>query len=38
MKADVFLQEAGFVVETMKGEDYPEEILPITGPADYDIN
>lgn len=38
MKADQFLKEAGFEVEVIKGEDYPEEILPIVGPADYDIN
>lgn len=38
MKADKFLTEAGFVVETIKGEDYPDEILPVVGPADYDMN
>ncbi len=38
MKAAKFLTEAGFAVETIKGEDYPEEILPVVGPADYDIN
>ena len=38
MKADQFLTEAGFIVETIKGEDFPEEILPVVGPADYDMN
>lgn len=38
MKADQFLIEAGFKVERINGEDYPEEILPVVGPADYDIN
>ena len=38
MKADKFLKGAGFTVERIKGSDYPEEILPVVGPADYDIN
>ena len=38
MHADVFLKEAGFKVEKIKGEDYPDEILPVVGPADYDMN
>lgn len=38
MKADQFLTEAGFDVEKIKGQDFPDEILPIVGPADYDIN
>jgi len=38
MKADRFLKEAGFEVERIDGKEYPEEILPIIGPADYDIN
>ena len=38
MKADRFLTEAGFEVERIEGKDYPEEILPVVGPADYDIN
>lgn len=38
MKADQFLIEAGFEVETIRGEEYPEEILPVVGPADYDMN
>lgn len=38
MNADHFLTEAGFDVEKINGADYPEEILPIVGPADYDMN
>ena len=38
MKPDRFLEEAGFTVEKIDGKDYPDEILPIIGPADYDIN
>ena len=38
MKADRFLMEAGFEVERIEGKDYPEEILPVVGPADYDMN
>ncbi len=38
MKADQFLIEAGFKVETIKGEHCPSDILPIVGPADYDMN
>ena len=38
MKVDKFLIETGFEVETIKGEDYPDEILPVVGPADYDMN
>lgn len=38
MKADRFLTEAGFEVETIRGEDYPDEILPVVGPTDYDMN
>ena len=38
MKADQFLKDAGFDVEKIKGEDYPEGILPVVGPADYDMN
>lgn len=38
LKADRFLTEAGFTVEKICGEDYPEEILPVVGPADYDRN
>lgn len=38
MKADVLLEDAGFSVERIRGEDYPEKILPVVGPADYDMN
>lgn len=38
MKADRFLEEAGFAVEKIDGRDYPDEILPVIGPADYDMN
>ena len=38
MKADRFLTEAGFKVEKIQGEDYSDEILPVVGPADYDMN
>ena len=31
-------EEPGFTVYAISGEDYPEEILPIIGPADYDMN
>lgn len=38
MHPEMFLEEAGFTVERIKGEDFPNEILPIVGPADYDMN
>ena len=38
MKADKFLTEAGYEVEVIDGAEYPEEILPVIGPADYDMN
>ena len=38
LRADRLLTEAGFKVEVINGEDYPKEILPVIGPADYDIN
>lgn len=38
MKADTVLREAGYKVETILGEDCPETILPVLGPADYDMN
>lgn len=38
MNADRFLTEAGFSVERIDGKDYPEAILPVVGPADYDMN
>lgn len=38
MKADQILSEAGYDVTVINGDDYPAEIVPITGPCDYDIN
>jgi len=38
MQADQFLTEAGFKVEKILGDSYPDEILPVVGPADYDMN
>ena len=38
MKPEQLLIEAGFTVERISGEDYPDEILPVVGPADYDMN
>ncbi len=38
MKAGRFLEEAGFKVRQINGADYPDEILPVVGPADYDMN
>lgn len=32
------LEKTGFEVSLMDGETMPEEILPIVGPADYDVN
>ena len=38
MHADRFLEEAGFAVEAICGDECPSEVLPIVGPADYDID
>lgn len=38
MNAGRFLEEAGFRVQEIKGSDCPDEILPVVGPADYDMN
>lgn len=38
MKAEQFLTEAGFEVERIDGDECPDEIVPVVGPADYDIN
>ena len=38
MEADYFLTEAGFTVERIDGKNYPDKILPVIGPADYDMN
>ena len=38
INADEFLTSVGFSVQTIHGEDCPDIILPVVGPADYDIN
>lgn len=38
MEADQLLIDAGFSVEKITGDACPERILPVVGPADYDIN
>jgi SAM-dependent methyltransferase len=38
MKSNELLVEAGFKVEVIDGSNYPYEILPVVGPADYDMN
>ena len=38
MGAGALLEQAGFSVEEIRGEDCPEEIMPVVGPADYDAN
>lgn len=38
MDAGRFLREAGFEVELIRGDSCPERILPVVGPADYDMN
>lgn len=38
MHADRFMEDAGFDVEVIDGDSYPENILPVTGPSRYDIN
>lgn len=38
MRAEELLREAGYTVEVIDGETYPKEILPVIGPADYDMN
>ena len=37
-EAGKLLEQAGFAVEIIRGDDCPKEILPVIGPADYDIN
>lgn len=37
-RSDLFLCEAGFDVAVISGDNYPSNILPVVGPADYDIN
>lgn len=38
MQAERLLADAGFSVERICGADCPEQILPVVGPADYDMN
>lgn len=38
VKAGQYFAEEKFTVETIDGNSCPKEILPIVGPADYDIN
>ncbi len=38
MNAERLLADAGFSVEKITGESCPEKILPVVGPADYDMN
>ncbi|MBR3246142.1 MAG: class I SAM-dependent methyltransferase [Parasporobacterium sp.] len=38
VNAATVLVGAGFEVETIMGETFPENILPVIGPANYDIN
>ena len=38
MKAESLITKAGFDVSFIDGKDYPESIVPVTGPALYDIN
>ena len=38
MNAGELLAEAGFDVEEIRGEDYDEMLLPVIGPANYDMN
>ena len=38
VNSDSILKAAGFTVEEISGDAYPKEILPVIGPADYDIN
>ena len=36
--SDELLRQAGFIVSRIDGNDMPDSILPIIGPADYDVN
>lgn len=38
MVARVFLEESSLSEEEMRGEDCPDEVLPVVGPPDYDVN
>ena len=36
--SEKLLENAGFVVSRIEGDKMPDAILPINGPADYDVN
>ena len=36
--AECILEKGGFDVSVIDGDDYPEEIAPVTGPCRYDVN
>ena len=38
MHADQLLAEAGFTVDVISGKACPQDILPVIGPGDYDMN
>lgn len=38
MNADQLLSEVGYEVDVIDGDEFPSEILPVIGPADYDLN
>ena len=38
INADRLLTDAGFVVEMIDGKNYPDKILPVVGPEEYDTN
>ena len=38
MNAHLLLADAGFSVRFIDGKDFPDDILPVTGPGRYDIN
>ena len=38
MNAGSLLADSGYIVTEINGKDYPDEILPVPGPADYDAN
>ena len=38
MNSDKIFTDVGLSVERISGEEFPDEILPVVGPADYDMN
>lgn len=36
--SEEILRDMGFVVSRIEGDEMPDSILPVTGPADYDVN